>query len=273
MKAIAAAALSLATLATGGLAQAADLPVKAAKKAADLPFFLVIDDRVTFSYIFNASQPESDRSAELIIDVNGRAMRFLDGPKQEDFYLLALPVEYLKAGTNVITFHAPAGTGWRFPISLDEEYAKGSREHSSAPGRSAKSKDGGASWTKQLGVKESVRGEYGVRIFVNQYAAAGTVISPVLDAESLAEPALLPRPTSDTASERASEQGNAQTRHDRLYSSGICRRQRRARAEGIDHPGRRRPSRRPAAARGSARLARGAAATCALRARGAAASG
>ncbi|GMO17124.1 hypothetical protein [Bradyrhizobium sp. TM233] len=56
-RAIAAAALSLATLATGGLAQAADLPVKAAKKAADLPFFLVIDNRATFSYIFNASQP------------------------------------------------------------------------------------------------------------------------------------------------------------------------------------------------------------------------
>lgn len=54
---MAAAALSLATLATGGLAQAADLPVKAAKKAPDLPFFLVIDNRVTFSYIFNASQP------------------------------------------------------------------------------------------------------------------------------------------------------------------------------------------------------------------------
>jgi hypothetical protein len=56
-RAIAAAALSLATLATGGLAQAADLPVKAAKKAPDLPFFLVIDDRVTFSYIFSAAQP------------------------------------------------------------------------------------------------------------------------------------------------------------------------------------------------------------------------
>jgi len=157
---------------------------------------LLIDAPKAFSaqLLFNASQPEGDRSAELIIDVNGRAMRFLDGPKQEDFYLLALPVEYLKAGTNIITFRAAAGPGWRFPISLDEEYAKGSREHSSAPGRSAKSKDGGASWTKQLGVKESVRGEYGVRIFVNQYAAAGTVISPVLDAESLAEPALLPRP-------------------------------------------------------------------------------
>ncbi|TYL89763.1 hypothetical protein FXB40_34640 [Bradyrhizobium rifense] len=56
-KAVAAAALSLASLATGGSAQAADLPVKAAKKAPDLPFFLVIDDRVSFSYIFTAAQP------------------------------------------------------------------------------------------------------------------------------------------------------------------------------------------------------------------------
>ncbi|MBH5369873.1 hypothetical protein [Bradyrhizobium glycinis] len=55
--AMAAAALALATLATGGPAQAADLPVKAANKAPDLPFFLVIDNRVTFSYIFNAAQP------------------------------------------------------------------------------------------------------------------------------------------------------------------------------------------------------------------------
>jgi len=54
---LAAAALSLATLAPAGYAAAADLPVKAVKKAAELPFFLVIDDRVTFSYIFTAAQP------------------------------------------------------------------------------------------------------------------------------------------------------------------------------------------------------------------------
>ena len=41
-----------------GFASAADLPVKAkAKPVADLPFFFIIDDRVTFSYIFRASQP------------------------------------------------------------------------------------------------------------------------------------------------------------------------------------------------------------------------
>src|SRR5215475_1753754 len=55
--AIAAAALSFAALASTGLARAADLPVKAAKKPADLPFFLVIDDRVTYSYIFSGTDP------------------------------------------------------------------------------------------------------------------------------------------------------------------------------------------------------------------------
>src|SRR3984893_9676315 len=55
--AIAAAALSLATLATSGFANAADLPVKAVKAVPDAPFFFVIDDRVTYSYIFTAAQP------------------------------------------------------------------------------------------------------------------------------------------------------------------------------------------------------------------------
>src|SRR6202163_3761426 len=57
--AIAAAALSFAMLfAPTGFASAADLPVKAkAKPVPDLPFFFVIDDRVTFSYIPTAAQP------------------------------------------------------------------------------------------------------------------------------------------------------------------------------------------------------------------------
>ena len=54
---LAAAALSLATLLPAGYAGAADLTVKAPKPVADVPFFFVIDDRVTYSYIFNAAQP------------------------------------------------------------------------------------------------------------------------------------------------------------------------------------------------------------------------
>ncbi len=54
----AAAAVSLALLAPSGSASAADLPVKAkAKPVADLPFFLVIDDRVTFSWMPKGTDP------------------------------------------------------------------------------------------------------------------------------------------------------------------------------------------------------------------------
>jgi hypothetical protein len=56
--AIAAAALSFAMLAPAGFASAADLPTKAkAKPIAELPFFLVIDNRVSFSWMPKGTDP------------------------------------------------------------------------------------------------------------------------------------------------------------------------------------------------------------------------
>jgi hypothetical protein len=59
--AIAATVLTLAALASiglsTGLTRAADLPTKAAKKPADLPFFLLIDDRVTYSWMPKGTDP------------------------------------------------------------------------------------------------------------------------------------------------------------------------------------------------------------------------
>jgi hypothetical protein len=57
--AIAAAALSFAAmLAPTGFASAADLPVKAkAKPVVDLPFFFIIDDRVTYSWMPKGTDP------------------------------------------------------------------------------------------------------------------------------------------------------------------------------------------------------------------------
>src|ERR1700738_931749 len=57
-KAFAAAVLSFAALAPVSFASAADLPTKAkVKPVADLPFFLIIDDRGTFSFIFHGTEP------------------------------------------------------------------------------------------------------------------------------------------------------------------------------------------------------------------------
>jgi hypothetical protein len=54
---LAAVALSVAAFASAGLARAADLPVKAVKKVPDLPFFLLIDDRVTFAWMPKGTDP------------------------------------------------------------------------------------------------------------------------------------------------------------------------------------------------------------------------
>jgi len=54
---LAAAALSLSSFIPAGFASAADLPVKAKAKPAELPFFLVIDDRVSFSYMPKGTDP------------------------------------------------------------------------------------------------------------------------------------------------------------------------------------------------------------------------
>jgi hypothetical protein len=55
-KSIVAAGLFLTTM-LPTLGFAADLPVKAPKSGADAPFFLVNDNRVTFSYIFDGTDP------------------------------------------------------------------------------------------------------------------------------------------------------------------------------------------------------------------------
>jgi hypothetical protein len=57
--ALAIAALALAAFATAGpdVASAADLPTKVKKAPADLPFFLVIDDRVSFSWMPKGTDP------------------------------------------------------------------------------------------------------------------------------------------------------------------------------------------------------------------------
>jgi hypothetical protein len=77
-KAIAAAVLSLAALATlapTGSASAADMPMKVkAKPIPDLPFFFVIDDRVTYSYIFSATDP-GDFSRRADGSINGKTAK------------------------------------------------------------------------------------------------------------------------------------------------------------------------------------------------------
>jgi hypothetical protein len=128
--------------------------------------------------------------------VNGHALRYTaGGPKYEEFLAMPIAAGLVRAGKNTIVFRSPEDSrGWGFYIAQDSDYAKGSRTRTSAPGRSAKSNDNGAQWSTQLGQRDNLRGEYGVRLFFEQYTAEGTAVSPVLDVRTLAGPKTLVAP-------------------------------------------------------------------------------
>jgi len=75
---------------------------------------------------------------------------------------------HLKQGANEIVLR---GTGSIF-IARDEDFAKGSTTRTKHPNRSAKSSDGGKTWSDtKLGTKGDVDGEYYVRLFLKRRPA------------------------------------------------------------------------------------------------------
>lgn len=84
---------------------------------------------------------------------------------------------YLRRGENEIVIR---GTGSIY-IARDEDFAKGSTKRTKHPNRSAKSTDGGSTWTDtKLGTKGDVDGEYYVRLFLKQ-PTSGSLVTPVID--------------------------------------------------------------------------------------------
>jgi hypothetical protein len=101
--AIAAAALSIAALTVPtGFASAADLPVKAVKKVPDLPFFFVIDDRVTFAWMPNGTDP-NDWSTRPNGTINGTTPKQVYAFTHFDVWAYGtnfLNIDMLKSGHN-----------------------------------------------------------------------------------------------------------------------------------------------------------------------------
>lgn len=78
------------------------------------------------------------------------------------------------------------GGNAELPIALEENYAKGSLSIPHHPNRSARSKDGGATWNYSgLGTNERLDGEYFVRLFLDHYQSKGSLVSPVMDVRDL----------------------------------------------------------------------------------------
>lgn len=96
---------------------------------------------------------------------------------------------HLKKGPNEFVIR---GTGSIY-IARDEDFAKGSTTRTKHPNRSAKSTDGGKTWSDtQLGTKGDVDGEYYVRLFLKRHPreaylpmTSGTLTLPIIDLGNL----------------------------------------------------------------------------------------
>jgi len=101
------------------------------------------------------------------IAVNGKPLEKSASLVSTGWTRAKVPAGYLKAGANEVVL---SGGG-----SLLVEPCR-------QPGRSFKSRDGGATWSAEtLGSKNNLRGEYLVRLRLGRYAPRGWVMSPILD--------------------------------------------------------------------------------------------
>ena len=94
-----------------------------------------------------------------------------------------VPGSVIKKGENIITIKTlEPDAQFRTWIALDENYSKGSLSNIHAPGRSARSSDGGYTWNnKYIGELQSAKGEYVVRLKTIAYGNEGWIESPVVD--------------------------------------------------------------------------------------------
>lgn len=98
--------------------------------------------------------------------------------------VVPVPPAYLRPGANEVILRDTSGQGWRLYIDNDQ-----------LSGRSAKSIDGGQTWTNErIGYNDFCHGEYVIRLNLKRYPPQGTVTSAPIDLGALAtENAITPR--------------------------------------------------------------------------------
>ncbi|MBA3303807.1 MAG: hypothetical protein H0U26_08050, partial [Acidimicrobiia bacterium] len=117
------------------------------------------------------------------VRINGKPMELRPAGKAGGYWeAYAIPPDVLKPGTNEVVLHG-GGRAW---VARAEDFAAGSVERPKHPNRSARSTDGGATWdADRLGPAGDADGEYCVRLFLDRFRPAGSLLLPVLDAGNL----------------------------------------------------------------------------------------
>jgi len=129
--------------------------------------------------------------AGLLIEVNGHTLRFpplkeaYPGERsRSEWQFLEIPVRWLKTGTNRVVLRSETGAEgapWTLYIARADEFEDGGGAGRKPGRRSAKSKNGGRTWSRALGETDDVLGEYLLRLSLTRFVPQGVLTSPVMD--------------------------------------------------------------------------------------------
>ncbi|MHB9028030.1 MAG: transglutaminase-like domain-containing protein [Candidatus Latescibacterota bacterium] len=105
------------------------------------------------------------------------------GAQFDNWFRVEIPSGMLRKGNNEIILRAESEKpGWEIMVASEDEYKRGSDTRLHHPNRSAKSRDGGATWNfDRLGWKDEIDGEYCVRLSLDRFVPEGMYVSPVID--------------------------------------------------------------------------------------------
>jgi len=150
------------------------------------------------------------RGGDLKVEVNGHPQK-LEAPRQigfEAWQAYDIDPGALKAGVNDIVIW---GTGMVQIARADDSYAQ-------LPQRSARSADGGKSWSvDRLGPAGDIAGEYYVRLYLEHFLTRGSILLPVTDVANLegnplASPVSAPGPVRISVSASPESKGGVSVR-------------------------------------------------------------
>ncbi|MHB9028031.1 MAG: hypothetical protein ACYC9O_04640 [Candidatus Latescibacterota bacterium] len=163
---------------------------------------LVLDDPRAFSafLVFNGLEMANNEEP-LRISINGKEFLRLPtkyvfpaateyytreitgGADLDNWFRVEIPSGMLIKGKNEIILRAESEKpSWEIMVAAEEEFQRGSETRPHHPNRSAKSRDGGATWDfDKLGWKDAHDGEYCIRLSLDRFVPEGTYTSPVID--------------------------------------------------------------------------------------------
>jgi hypothetical protein len=131
----------------------------------------------------------STETAPLSVRVNGRKFEpqpFEEEPGNREVHVVELRPRILHEGDNEIILSCEGERGWWVGMAQRADLHRNAPDRKDRPVRSFRSTDRGRTWKELISASEQLAGEFMVRLLMDQYAARGELIGPVIDLGELA---------------------------------------------------------------------------------------